>query len=128
MIKYLLKYLIIYMKLTKKDYLTILKFYKLEVSHDTSFKEIKDQAENIINKKLCKCIKNIQKKENEKGEVIGICKKSVLNNKGIYTSNFSCKKNSTFGINKKTKKSIKNKLSKLYKTHKTRKTRKTRKK
>ena len=45
------------MDLTHKDYLDILRFYKINVSNMNK-KNIKLKAENLLATKLCKCIKN----------------------------------------------------------------------
>ena len=81
------------MKLTKKDYLAILEFYNIVVPEKMKLREIKNRAENILASKLCKCIKKIQNpEEKDEGRAISICKKSVLNNKGVKAFNFTCKK------------------------------------
>ena len=81
------------MKLSKKDYLTILKFYNVNLSENMKYKTLKDQAENILNNKLCKCIKKVNTgQDDDESRAIAICKKSVLNKKGIKSGKFSCKK------------------------------------
>lgn len=85
------------MKLTKQDYLTILNYYNIDGLESKKLKEIKEQAENILAEKLCKCIKKIQEpKDINEPRSIAICRKSVLNNKGIKASNFTCKKKPRF--------------------------------
>ena len=46
------------MKLTKKDYTSILKYYKINYENLTSL-QIKKNAESILATKLCKCIKKV---------------------------------------------------------------------
>ena len=45
------------MKLTKNDYITILKYYNINVPKDTKIKAIRQKAEQLIAEKLCRCIK-----------------------------------------------------------------------
>lgn len=104
------------MKLTKQDYLTILKFYNIDIDKNTKLNVIKETAETVLANKLCKCIKKVQDKmnKNDKDEsrYIAICKRSVLNNKGIKATNFTCKNKAKF-INKKGKKVILEKYKKF---------------
>jgi hypothetical protein len=53
--------------------------------------------------KLCKCIKKLDTKNQAKA--IGICTKTVINNKGLIRGEFKCKKKSTIKL-KKNKKNI----------------------
>lgn len=80
-------------KLTKKDYITILNYYKKSIPKDGDINKIKELAENLVAKKLCKCIKIINKEGHKDGEKrsIGICKKSILLKKGISDKGFRCK-------------------------------------
>jgi hypothetical protein len=94
-------------ELTSKDYMDILSFYKLTIPK--SKRLIKKKAENIISDKLCRCIKTVQKKlTNNKintnnntntklseTKAIGICSKTIFNNKGFTRGQFKCKKNRT---------------------------------
>lgn len=75
-------------KLTNKDYINILQYYKLNIPK--SQKLLKIQAEKIMAEKLCKCIKKIDSKNEAKS--IGICTKSVFNTKGYTRGKFQCKK------------------------------------
>ena len=88
------------MKLTDIDYKLILKYYNINAKNLSTL-EIKREAEYILAKKLCRCIKTItsynsKKKTLKKYNVISICKKSVLNNKYIKNYNFTCKKKLKF--------------------------------
>ena len=49
-------------------------------------------------KKLCKCIKKLDPKNEAKS--IGICTKTIFNNKGYTRGKFKCKKNKTVKIQK----------------------------
>lgn len=100
------------MKLTNKDYKTILTFYKVDLSALSS-KEIKSKAEHYLAMKLCKCIKKIKgpKEVNEK-RAIAICYNSVLKKKNLKVFKFSCKKKVTLLPKKGTRKIFVEKLSK----------------
>ena len=82
------------MILNKKDYLNILHFYKLYNYDNSSLPKIKKQVENIISEKLCRCIKKVKTKYNDKDETraIAICNNSVVKKKSINIYGFSCKK------------------------------------
>jgi len=78
-------------ELTNKDYISILKYYKLNIPK--SKRLLKKQAEKIMAEKLCKCIKKIDP-ENE-AKSIGICTKTIFNRKGYTRGQFECKKTQT---------------------------------
>jgi hypothetical protein len=94
-------------ELTNNDYKKILEYYKKPIPK--SKRLLKNQAEKILANKLCRCIKKVDK-ENE-AKSIGICTKTIINNKGFTRGKFTCKKNQTISISKiknnKTKKNIK---------------------
>ena len=75
-------------KLTKLDYTNILQFYKKKIP--TSVRILKLQAEHLLAEKLCRCIKKLG--PTNEARSIGICTKSVINNKGYIRGKFSCKK------------------------------------
>jgi len=75
-------------ELTKNDYVSILTFYNLNIPK--SKRMLKNQAEKIMASKLCKCIKKINSKNEAKS--IGICTKTIFNNKGYTRGKFQCKK------------------------------------
>jgi hypothetical protein len=97
------------MNLNKNDYITILKFYKVDITALSS-KAIKEKAEHLLAVKLCKCIKNIRgtapnakvdkakvdnaKVDNANGEkrAIAICYNSVITKKKLKIYKFTCKK------------------------------------
>ena len=93
-------------KITDTDYKNILRFYDKPVPTNKS--ELKDSAEDIMALKLCSCIKKINHILTKKNEprAIGICTKSIFNNKNLTRGKFKClkKRSVTF---KKTKKQIK---------------------
>jgi hypothetical protein len=74
-------------ELKNKDYINILKFYKMNIPK--SKRLLKQQAENILSEKLCRCIKKVDP-ENEK-KSIAICTKSIINRKGLKRGKFNCK-------------------------------------
>jgi hypothetical protein len=74
-------------KLTKKDYINILKYYKMNIPK--SMRLLKTQAEQIMAEKLCKCIKKLDPDFEEKS--IAICSKSIFNNKNLQRGKFKCK-------------------------------------
>jgi hypothetical protein len=74
--------------LTKKDYIKILNYYKLPIPK--SYRLIKLAGEKIMANKLCKCIKKLDPVNEARS--IGICTKTLFNNRGFKRSNFSCKK------------------------------------
>lgn len=75
-------------ELTTKDYINILKYYKLSIPK--SKKLLKKQAEKIMAEKLCKCIKKINPENEPKS--IGICTNTIFNRKGFTRKTFQCKK------------------------------------
>jgi hypothetical protein len=74
-------------KLTKQDYEKILAYYKKEIP--SSFEKLKQEAENILANKLCKCIKKVDP-ENE-AKSIGICSKTIFTRKGLVRGRFKCR-------------------------------------
>jgi|UniRef100_A0A6C0DSX3 hypothetical protein len=93
-------------KITDTDYKNILRFYDKPVP--TKRSELKDAAEDIMALKLCSCIKKINPILTKKNEprAIGICTKSVFNNKNLTRGKFKCLKKRSVSF-KKTKKQIK---------------------
>jgi len=91
------------MTLSNKDYLEILKFYKIK-NENLKKSEIKNKAEKILITKLCRCIKSINKKNKyNETESIPICANSVLKKKKIYNFKFTCKKKQNIELFKKKK-------------------------
>ena len=80
-------------KLSKNDYITILKFYDLPIPNNNSL--LIKNAENILATKLCRCIKKVKAKQNNKKDEkrpIAICKNSIFNKRNLKISKFTCKK------------------------------------
>ena len=71
-------------EITYKDYTKILEFYEKPIPH--SKRLLKIEAEKILATKLCRCIKKVDTKNESRS--IGICTKSVINNKGFTILNF----------------------------------------
>lgn len=87
------------MRLTNVDYINILKYYNL-YKKNMKKNEIKKCAEYILSNKLCKCIKKLNKNNNEDIS-IPICINSVIKNKNLKIYGFKCKKGSKLKPNKK---------------------------
>lgn len=79
-------------QLSKSDYISILKFYNIPIKKNISMKQIKTLSENILARKMCKCIKKVKRKPLKESNSIAICKKSIFQNKNIDFFTFSCKK------------------------------------
>ena len=79
-------------KLSRTDYITILNYYDLPIPDNNSIL-IKD-AENILATKLCRCIKKVKAKQNNKKNEkrpIAICKNSIFGRRNLNISRFTCK-------------------------------------
>lgn len=87
--------------ITNEDYKSILKFYKKDIPK--SARLLKLEAEKLLAQKLCRCIKKIDPVNEARS--IGICTKTIFNNKGFTRGKFSCKKkqNVTFRKTNKNK-------------------------
>lgn len=88
--------------LSINDYKKILEFYNKPFPKSNRLLKLK--AENILANKLCRCIQKVKK--TKKTRSIGICSKTIINNKGYTRGKFSCKKKPTIKLTKinKTKK------------------------
>jgi hypothetical protein len=91
-------------ELTKSDYIKILDFYNEPIPKLTNKpnkdikKKLRRKTEKILASKLCRCIKKIDSKYEARS--IGICTKTVFNNKGLTRRNFKCKGNPSVTFNK----------------------------
>ena len=74
-------------ELTNYDYKQILEYYNKPIPKSSRL--LKKTAEKILSNKLCRCIKKIEPKNEARS--IGICTKTVLNNKGYTRGRFKCK-------------------------------------
>jgi hypothetical protein len=86
-------------ELTINDYKHILEFYKKPLPK--SKRILKLQAEKLLSSKLCRCIKKVDKKN--EARAIGICTKTIINNKGFIRGKFTCKKKGSIQLSKKGK-------------------------
>ena len=80
-------------RLTRADYVTILEYYNIDHTNMT-YENIKDKAQDILGKKMCRCIKKIQKspyRPQNESRAIAICRDSVLKKKNLKTYTFKCK-------------------------------------
>jgi hypothetical protein len=84
-------------QLTIKDYKSILEFYNTNIPK--SQRLLKLQAEKLLVSKLCRCIKKVDKEFEPRS--IGICSKTIINNKGFTRGKFTCKKKQTIILRKK---------------------------
>ena len=84
-------------ELTNNDYKRILEFYNKSIPK--SKRLLKQQAEKILASKLCRCIKKVDK-QNE-ARAIGICTRTIINNKGFTRGKFTCKKKENIILKKK---------------------------
>jgi hypothetical protein len=91
-------------ELTNYDYKKILDFYDKPIPK--SKRLLKTQAEKLLASKLCRCIKRVDK-ENE-ARAIGICTKTIINNKGLIRGKFTCKKKQQITLKKKSNTTRKN--------------------
>ena len=94
-------------KLNNDDYKKILEYYKKPIPKSEEL--IKNFAEQIIGQKLCRCIKKIGAPEERS---IGICTKTIINNKGYTRGKFNCKGKSSIILKKNKNKTKKIKLKK----------------
>jgi hypothetical protein len=84
-------------ELTIKDYKSILEFYNKPIPKSNRL--LKLQSEKLLVSKLCRCIKKFDN-ENE-ARSIGICTKTIINNKGFTRGKFTCKKKQSIIIKRK---------------------------
>jgi hypothetical protein len=74
-------------RLTNNDYKEILQYYKKKIPK--TYNAIKFSAEKILAEKLCRCIKKVDVKNENRS--IGICTKTIFNRKGYTRGKFTCK-------------------------------------
>jgi hypothetical protein len=89
--------------LTKNDYHSILKYYKINVDENMSNDDIKKRAENILASKLCKCIKKVDKNRTNESRAIALCRNTVIQRKGFDIFKFTCKNKARLIPKKNTK-------------------------
>jgi hypothetical protein len=82
--------------LTNKDYKSILKFYNKKISKSSKIN--KKNAEKILATKLCRCIKSIGTRDENKA--LRICTSKIFKTKGLRRGKFTCKKRQHVSITK----------------------------
>jgi len=75
-------------KITRGDYKKILSYYKMRLPKKN--KTLKQKAEKLLATKLCKCIKKVGLKNEQRS--IAICTNSIFTRKGLRRGKFTCKK------------------------------------
>ena len=85
------------------DYKNILNYYNMSIPK--TIKQTKIKAEKILASKFCSCIKKFYKKNEIRS--IGLCTKSVINQKGYIRGKFTCKKKRQIHLSKKRKNTTK---------------------
>jgi hypothetical protein len=90
-------------KLSRKNYESVLKFYKLPFQSNQPLKELRRTVEELMSDKLCRCIKKVTEQGHPDGEkrAIPVCKRSILHRKGLTDSGFSCKKKKSITLRKR---------------------------
>jgi hypothetical protein len=84
-------------RINYKDNIKILKYYNIDVPKSKN--DIKKTANKIISDKLCRCINKLGTDFEERS--IGICTKTIFNNKGLKRGTFKCNgKNPTIEFRK----------------------------
>ena len=81
-------------ELSNTDYNAILKYYSVPINYKDMNKN-KLVAEHLLATKLCRCIKKVKAKQNNKKDEkrpIAICKTSIFNKRNLKISKFTCKK------------------------------------
>jgi hypothetical protein len=74
-------------QISNDDYKKILEYYNKPIPK--SKRLLKIEAEQIMATKLCRCIKKIE--PTNEARSIGICTKTIFNNKGFTRGKFKCK-------------------------------------
>jgi hypothetical protein len=74
-------------ELTNNDYKQILEYYNKPIPKSTRL--LKNNAQQILAEKLCRCIKKLEPKN--KARSIGICSKTIISRKGYTRGKFKCK-------------------------------------
>ena len=82
------------MNLSKKDYIKLLNYYKINYNEKLPINLLRKTTEKIIAKKICSCIKKVKNNDANKNEprAIAICNNSVVLRKNMKIYSFSCKK------------------------------------
>ena len=86
-------------RMNKSDYVKILEYYGKAIPE--TFTLIKRDAEKIMASKLCKCIKKVDSKNEERA--IAICSNAIFGRKGVKRGTFKCRGKQIVNMSKKTK-------------------------
>ena len=78
------------------DYIKILEYYNEPIPKSNRIAKL--NSEKILSTKLCRCIKKVDKKNENRA--IGICTKTIFNRKGYTRGKFKCKGKSCVIFNK----------------------------
>ena len=107
------------MRLSLNDYISILKYYEIETS-GMKTKDIKRKAEDILAKKLCRCIKAVDNQSSilSESKAIAVCKNSVFTKKNLKIAKFKCKKSAKLLSSRKNNKLMKTKRNLLLRERK----------
>tara|TARA_B100000424_G_scaffold271654_1_gene275535 strand:- start:1545 stop:1886 length:342 start_codon:yes stop_codon:yes gene_type:complete len=92
------------MDLTDNDYKKIVLFYYEKKPKNITYKKL---AEEILAKKLCKCIKKVQTPKLPEKSAIAICRKSIFENRNIDFFTFKCKNGNALKKKKGSNKTLK---------------------
>lgn len=88
-------------KISTTDYKNILLFYNQPIPNN--IQDLKNAAEDILAFKLCSCIKKVAPLSTEP-KAIGVCTRSVFNNKGLSRGKFKCLRKRSVSLKKTQKK------------------------
>lgn len=80
--------------LNRDDYETIAQHYGL--TNDT-----KTAIENTMARKMCRCVKKVQKTTGSETPAIAICNKSIFRQRGLKFNKVTCKKRARFTKNRR---------------------------
>lgn len=92
------------MALTKKDYEKILKYYGVDIPNKTPLRKIRQNAEQLLANKLCRCIKGVGYNKGVIKRVnnpIAVCSNAVLTRRGLTYSRITCKRRTGNKTNQK---------------------------
>lgn len=80
------------MKLTRKDYLHIIRNYSDGSTSRKNNKKmsLKKRAHHILAQKLCRCIRPLKSGTQRASRRIAYCTQSIFNNKGLRIHGFRC--------------------------------------
>lgn len=77
--------------ITAEEYNAVLRYYDIDATGLNS-KERRRRAEDMLATKLCRCIKKVEDKVEEKSKAIAACTNAVISKKGLKISGFKCDK------------------------------------